>query len=585
MRHDYMCGKNINIYDIEISADKTYHIYMGKPLYDKRFTSVQSYHYPGIAAVMDGTGAYHIDICGNPIYSQRYVKTYGYYEGIATVVDDKGYMHIDLDGKAIHDKHFAWAGNFQNGACVVRDWDGTYYHIDKKGRPLYKERYAYAGDFRHGVAVVYDFDGYAYHINKKGEKVHDNKFLELYPYHKGVAVARDIHGYFHIDEQGRSLYEKRFRYVEDFYNDYALAWEYNGSMVIIDRHGNIVHRVTNSNSKAVELVSRKILMDMLVGYWNTMILNSIVKLEILDYIDKGYNTLDNLATKLGLKYHCIKIIIDYLKVKGFIYIENNKIILSQLGKILLENNKHTLKYAALLWGDEHYIVLHKLYDALVTCKEQFSRIYGIKYYDYLKKHPDKYKIFIRAMAEYADDYDELISKMNIPLNVKRIIDIGGASGVLLQKILNRYKHIREGIVFDQPEVINNIVEDRRIRFVGGDFLVKIPILNADAAILSRVLHDWPDKEALTILCNTNKALSYKGYLYIFELIKPEDPQYDLGVSLEFNLLAMLGSKERTLNEYRTLLEETGFAIKRVVRGNVVSLIEAIKIKDCELASR
>ena len=76
--------KEINIGDVEISFDETYHLYQGKPLYRKRFKRVMSFHLPGIAAVEDNTGAYHINLNGEPIYRQRYLKTYGFYEGIAT---------------------------------------------------------------------------------------------------------------------------------------------------------------------------------------------------------------------------------------------------------------------------------------------------------------------------------------------------------------------------------------------------------------------------------------------------------------------------------------------------------------------
>ena len=55
----------------KISPDETHHIVGRKPVYKKRFTRVLKFHYPGIAPVLDETGAYHIDPVGQPIYSQR----------------------------------------------------------------------------------------------------------------------------------------------------------------------------------------------------------------------------------------------------------------------------------------------------------------------------------------------------------------------------------------------------------------------------------------------------------------------------------------------------------------------------------
>jgi len=116
--------KDFQIEDINISFDETYHLHNGKPLYKKRFRKVMSFHPPGVAAVEDDSGAYHINLKGEAIYPQRYRKTYGFYENIATVVDDEGYFHIDTAGKPIHDRRFDWAGNFQEKRCVIRDFDG-----------------------------------------------------------------------------------------------------------------------------------------------------------------------------------------------------------------------------------------------------------------------------------------------------------------------------------------------------------------------------------------------------------------------------------------------------------------------------
>ena len=91
--------KNIIIERIELSFDETHHLYDGVPLYEKKFELAMSFHPPGVAAVKDEGGAYHINIRGNPLYKKRFLKTFGFYDGLAAVIDDSGSYHININGE------------------------------------------------------------------------------------------------------------------------------------------------------------------------------------------------------------------------------------------------------------------------------------------------------------------------------------------------------------------------------------------------------------------------------------------------------------------------------------------------------
>ena len=113
--------ENISLEKIEISMNETYHLYEGKPIYEKKFDSVMSFHQPGVAAVKDKSGTYHIDLGAKPIYQKRFIKTFGFYDGLAAVVDNSGWYHIDLEGNAQYLERYEWVGNFQEDRCPVRD--------------------------------------------------------------------------------------------------------------------------------------------------------------------------------------------------------------------------------------------------------------------------------------------------------------------------------------------------------------------------------------------------------------------------------------------------------------------------------
>ena len=570
----------IDLNKIRISLDETHHVYHGNPLYENRFKSVMSFHLPGIAAVMDDTGGYHINLQGVAIYDKRFYKSFGYYDDIAAVSDESGWYHINLKGYSIYSERYGWVGNFQDERCPIRNKEGSYFHITKKGLPAYEKKYRYVGDFKYGIAVIYDEDGFAKHIDKKGNLIHHHNYEELGVFHKGFATARDSCGAFHIDKYGKPLYETRYQWVEPFYNGFALVCRQNGEKLIINENGDFIHQIYDENTGPIRKNLRKKLMAMLVGYWNTQIIHSIVKFEVLDKIISGYDTFQALLDNLKMPEYSLDMIIKVSKLWNLISERNGHYILKYLGCILTENHPETLKYAALMWGDEHYIVMSKLFDALKNYTPQFHKIYGLDVFHYFNQNKERGIIFNKAMKEYSSDYDKMISLYDFS-NSKTVMDIGGGSGYILENILEKNRNIEKVILFDLPSVIENTQNSfkntnvkSKMKYIAGDFFDDIS-QQADTIILSRILHDWNDDNACKILKNIKKSLTKGGKLLLFETIVPDSFDTDIGITLNFNLLVCAGGKERTMQEFQNLLKKVNLEIIEVKKtSGIISLIIA-----------
>ncbi len=572
----------VELEKIELSRDETHHLYNETSLYNKKFTLVMSFHPPGVAAVIDETGAYHIDFEGKAIYQDRFIKTFGFYNGVAAVFDVSGWYHVNIDGRPQYSERYEWVGNFQEKFCPVRDGNGLYCHIKIDGTLLYEKKYKYAGDFKYGIAVVYDHDGYARHIDKSGNLLHKKKFKELGVFHKGFAIAKDDYGAFHINKAGKSIYTPRYKWVEPFYNGFAFVCDFFDQKFIINEDGKIIQTVVDEKSIVIKNSLRKNLMSKLVGHWNTQILYSIVKLEVLEAIKKGYNTFKKLNEYLGIPNTSLDMVIRILKLWNFITEFNGLFKVNYIGDLLTEDHPRSLKYATLMWGDEHYIVMSKLFEALKSHGPQFKHIYDLDVFQYFEKNKYKAEIFHKAMKEYSTDYDDLLLLHDFN-NTKTIMDVGGGSGHLLEKILIKNYHIKEAFLFDLPTVIENaqvsIKDDKiksKIKFISGDFRNEIPI-KVDTIVMSRVLHDWDDSKVLEILKNISLSLKENGTLLLFEILVPEDSNYDVGITLNFNLLVCTGGKERTEKEFQSLLNKVNFEISQIKQGKShISLIIARK---------
>ena len=231
----------MNWHEIKDSQSEKQFYYEGQPIF-KKFKSILKFHEPGLAPVEDDSGWYHIDTRGNPIYTERYKRVFGFYCGLAAVTDKNlNCFHIDIMGKRVYPDNYIWVGNYQENICTVRTLNNKYYHIDLKGEKLINEtEYIYAGDFRDGIAVVMTDNKLCRHVNNNGEFINDKSFLDLGVFHKNIAPARDENGWFHIDVNGIQLYSQRYNAIEPFYNGFALVEDFNHSKKIINEKGDVI---------------------------------------------------------------------------------------------------------------------------------------------------------------------------------------------------------------------------------------------------------------------------------------------------------------------------------------------------------
>lgn len=224
--------------DLKVSKDSTHFLFKDKPIFDKYFIEVLKFHTPGLAPVIDYTGAYHINKEGLPLYPQRYNRTFGFYCNRAAIVNNNKWFHICDLGKKAYSDFYSWAGNYQENLCTVRDNSNYYFHIDLNGKRLYPNNYSYVGDYKDGIACVkISTEGYK-HIDNKGNFINNKTFLELGVFHKNFATAKDKNGWHHINQNGEEVYSDRYFSIEPFYNGFALVTNFANNQLIIDEQGN-----------------------------------------------------------------------------------------------------------------------------------------------------------------------------------------------------------------------------------------------------------------------------------------------------------------------------------------------------------
>ncbi len=153
----------------------------------------------------------------------------------------------------------------------------------------------------------------------------------------------------------------------------------------------------------------------------------------------------------------------------------------------------------------------------------------------------------------------------------RFVDLGGATGHLAEAVHARYPHI-ETVVFDLPSVAQAFPQ-----VTPGDFFAD-PLPPADLYGLGRILHDWNAEKIHRLLAKIHAALPANGALLVAEKLLDDDRLGPVpGQMQSLNMLVCTEGRERTLPEYRALLEAAGFrSVEGRRTGTPLDAILALK---------
>lgn len=83
-------------------------------------------------------------------------------------------------------------------------------------------------------------------------------------------------------------------------------------------------------------------------------------------------------------------------------------------------------------------------------------------------------------------------------------------------------------------------------------------------MMKHIIHDWDDEHSIKILRNIRSAMNEGGKVLIIEMVVPEGNEPSPSKALDLLMLVMEGGKERTKDEYKRLLEASGFRLSRIV---------------------
>lgn len=83
--------------------------------------------------------------------------------------------------------------------------------------------------------------------------------------------------------------------------------------------------------------------------------------------------------------------------------------------------------------------------------------------------------------------------------------------------------------------------------------------------LRNILHDWPDDKCVVILKNLISALEPDSRILIDDMVLPNGKVHWQATQLDLTMMSALGSKERTDEQWRNLIDAAGLQILDIVQ--------------------
>lgn len=318
------------------------------------------------------------------------------------------------------------------------------------------------------------------------------------------------------------------------------------------------------------------------GSWITQGLAVAAELGLADILASEPRSCEELAEQTRANSDALHRLLRALASVGiFAMDEQGRFSLTPLAEMLRSDVPGSQRAFAIMMGEEFCQAWGKLLHSVQTGEPGFNHRYGMPFFEYMARYPERHGIYDSAMtAVHGPETEPMLEAYDFS-PFRTVVDIGGGNGLTLAAILKRHPSL-QGILFDLPAVVERAktnlaaagVSDR-CRIQGGDFFSAVPP-GADAYVLRHIIHDWQDREAIAILRGCREAANPGGKVLVVETVIPPGNEPSFGKWLDLMMLLVDG-RERTQEEYRRLFSEAGLSLKRIIPTAAgVSVIEGIR---------
>ena len=326
------------------------------------------------------------------------------------------------------------------------------------------------------------------------------------------------------------------------------------------------------------------MLQMVVGFWVSRAIYVAAKLGLADLVKDRPKTADEIARLTGTHAPSLYRVLRALASVGvFADDGQGRFTQTPLSETLRGDTPGSLRAMAMVeLGQEHFPAWGNLMHSVKTGEIAFDNLFNQNAWEYYARNPEDASNFNKSMKGLTEMINGAVLSAYDFSGVNKLVDVAGGTGGLISAILTIHPQMR-GVLFDLPHVIAEagpLLDAAGVRnrceTASGDFFKSVPA-GGDAYVMKWIIHDWDDAKSTVILENIRKAMNENGKLLLIETVIPEGNHPDLSKFLDLDMMVMTGGRERTEDEFNSLLAASGFELRRVIRTpSPVCVIEAVR---------
>ncbi|WP_245252030.1 acetylserotonin O-methyltransferase [Streptomyces sp. KCTC 0041BP] len=310
-----------------------------------------------------------------------------------------------------------------------------------------------------------------------------------------------------------------------------------------------------------------------------MALRVAATLRVADHISAGVRTAPEIAREAKADPDALARLLRYLAARGVLRRDAaGGYELTALGEPLRDDHPDGMRAKLDIEGTvgrAELCFVHLLH-TIRTGEAAYPLQYGLQFWDDLDQHPERGASFDTWMSSSAPDRAQAIIAGYAWGDLGDLVDVGGGNGSLLVALLRAFPQLN-GTLVDMSEpaaTAQRALEAAgltdRGRAVVGSFFDPLP-KGAKGYLLSLIIHDWGDAEAVEILARCAEAAGADGSVFVVENLGADGETPPAGMDLR--MLAFSGGKERGLAELAGLAERAGLRIVARHGAGTLSIVE------------
>ncbi len=323
------------------------------------------------------------------------------------------------------------------------------------------------------------------------------------------------------------------------------------------------------------------IIELIEAFRRSKVMFAGVSLGIFDRLEVAPASASVLARELALSEEPLKRLLEACAGLGFLQKLDDRYSNTPLASAYLtRGSENTLAGYVLYSNDVLFPLWSHLDDAVREGGNRWTQTFGTKagIFDHFFRTEDALRTFLKGMHGFGVLSSPAVVAAFDLSRYRRMVDLGGGTGHLAIAACQRYPELR-AVVFDLPRVIEESrrARENRVEWRAGDFF-KDALPEGDLYCLGQILHDWDNDTCTSLLERIYERLPPGGAILLYERLLADDKSGPVSALLQsLNMLLCTEGKERTLAEYRELLEAAGFEhVRGYVTGAPFDAVMATK---------